>query len=493
MRTVPPSLQPPPPSLLPPSAPAPESVRAILAPLLAIILGTFMAILDTTVVNVALPTLGRVFQTDLRVLQWVITGYMLASAAVIPLAGWFSDRFGAKRMYLAVLALFTVGSVLCAAAQSGPMLVVFRVIQGLGGGMLMPIGMAFLYRVAPPDRRGAVMGAFGVPMLLGPALGPVLSGWLLEFADWRLIFLINLPTGLIALVMGLRALPSLPSQRTVGALDLPGVLLGPLAFASLSYGISESTSAGWTGASTLSGLAVGSAALLAFAARELTAAHPLIELRVFQSRDFTLAIMAQWAAVAGLFGTMFLIPLFLQQVRSYGAFDTGMYTLPQALAGAATMPIGGRLFDRFGVRVPVMSGLTLVGIAMWLLSGLTAGTTGEDLRLPLTLWGAGMGMLMMPLGTHILNSAPRELITRVTSLTGALQNVVASLAIASFATLLQARLALHLVEAGPSPAPPAQASAQAASYGDIYRLAVFALALAFVLASRLRRPSVVHR
>src|SRR5919202_941061 len=176
------------------------SVRSIAAPLFAIVLGAFMAILDNTVVNVALPTLRRVFDANLDLIQWVITCYMLAQAAVIPLAGWLGDRFGMKQAYLTSLGLFTAGSVLCAMAPSAEILVVFRVLQGLGGGMLFPLGMAYIFRLSPPDKRGAVMGVFGIPVLLGPALGPILSGWLVQFADWRFIFLINLPIGILAVL-----------------------------------------------------------------------------------------------------------------------------------------------------------------------------------------------------------------------------------------------------------------------------------------------------
>lgn len=484
------------------------SIRSILAPMLAIVIGTFMAILDTTVVNVALPTLGRVFNADLHLLQWVITGYMLAQAAVIPLSGWFGDRFGAKRMYLTAIVLFTAGSVLCAMAPSGEMLVVFRVLQGLGGGMLMPIGMSFLYRLAPPDRRGAVMGAFGVPMLLAPATGPVLSGWLLQYADWRLIFLINLPVGIIALLVGLRSLPVLAAQRTAGKLDTLGVIFGPLGFAALSYGIGESTNAGWTGATTLAGLTIGVVALVAFLVRELTVEQPLLELRVFRSRDFSLGILTQWLLMAALFGTFFLVPVFLQQVRGFGPFETGLATLPQALVAAIFMPIGGRLFDRFGARPLVVSGLVLATTALWLMSGLSATTTAADLRLPLALMGAGMGLMMMPLSTHIINSAPRHLVSRVTSLTSALQNVVSSLAIASYATYLQGRMAVHTASimagaggaagaaAGGAPVgipnaagqlPPPIAAALAASFGDTYRIAMTVAAVAVVVALTLRR------
>src|SRR5947207_13586962 len=212
-------------------APALPSSRTILIPLIAIILGTFMVILDNTVVNVALPTLGRVLNSDLSLLQWVITGYMLAQAAVIPLSGWLSDRFGAKRIYLLSLVLFTGGSALCGLAMNGEMLVTTRILQGVGGGMLMPIGMAVLYRLTPPERRGAIFGLFGLPIMIAPAVGPLLSGYLLQYADWRLIFLINLPVGVLALLVGLRVLPSIAPDRSARALDSLGVVLGPLAFA----------------------------------------------------------------------------------------------------------------------------------------------------------------------------------------------------------------------------------------------------------------------
>jgi EmrB/QacA subfamily drug resistance transporter len=465
------------------SRPLPTSIPGILATLAAIILGAFMSILDATIVNVALPTFGRVFETSLQSLQWIITGYMLASAAVIPVSGWLSDRFGSKRIYLVALVLFTAGSALCAGATSAQMLIAFRVLQGLGGGMLMPVGMAVLYRVAPPDKRGAVMGIFGIPMLLGPALGPVTSGWLLEYASWPWIFLINVPVGLLAVAIGLRSLPSFAAERTESRLDLAGLALGPLAFASLTYGISESTTAGWTGAPTVVGIGLGLVALAAFVARELTAPQPLMELRVFKSRDFTLAILTQWLMIAGLFGTFFLIPLFLQQVRGYSPFQTGLITLPNALVAACTMPLAGRLFDRFGARLPVLTGLCIVLVSMWMLTGLSAETTAFDLLLPLGVMGAGMGMAMMPLGTHVLNSAPRNLVSRVTSLTGACQNVVASLAVATFATLLQARV---IANADGGPITPA---AQGAAYGDVYRVAVLVVVIAALMTVSLRRSS----
>jgi EmrB/QacA subfamily drug resistance transporter len=349
--------------------------------------------------------------------------------------------------------------------------------------MLMPVGMAILYRLAPPDKRGAVMGIFGIPMLLGPALGPVISGWLLEFASWPWIFLINVPVGAVAVAIGLRSLPSLAAEHTESRLDTLGMILGPLAFASLTYGISESTEAGWAGRSTVTGITVGLVALAAFVARELTVRQPLLELRVFKSRDFSLAIVTNWLMIAGMFGTFFLIPLFLQQVRGYSPFQTGLITLPNALVAAMTMPLAGRLFDKVGARPPVFAGMLIVMLSFWMLSGLSANTTAFDLMVPLAVMGGGMGLAMMPLGTHVLNTAPRNLVSRVTSLTGSCQNVVASLAIASFTTLLQGRF---IANAGGGPLTP---EAQATSFGDVYGYALLVMTLAAASTLLLRRPS----
>lgn len=457
------------------------SMKGILGPMIAIVLGTIMAILDSTVVNVALPTLERVFTADLSVMQWVITGYMLAQAAVIPLAGWLSDRFSARRIYLMALALFAAGSALCALASSAPLLVGFRVLQGLGGGMLQPVGMAILYRLAPPDRRGQVMGVFGIPILIGPALGPVLSGWLVQYADWRFIFLLNVPIGIIALLIGRRVLPRLDARTAAGALDGLGAILGPAGFAALTYGISQTPTAGWTGATTLGGITLGALCLVAFAARELTTRTPLIDLNVFRSSVFVKAILTQWVSQVAMFGALFLVPLFLQQARGYGSFTTGLATLPQAVVAAIFMPIGGKMFDRFGIRLPALTGLVLVVASLYGLARVSTTTTPVDLILPLSLWGAGLGLMLMPLNTYLLNAAPRELVSRVTALTGALGTVVGSLAIASFATIYQARIDLYAAPGVAVDLP----SAMTHAFDDTFVVAAIIGASAILLAALL--------
>jgi len=482
---------------------APFRMGSVIVPLIAIIIGVFMVVLDGTAVNVALPKLVTDLHTTLPTLQWIVTGYALAQAAIIPLAGWLSDRFGAKRIFLISVALFTVGSVLCATAADSTMLIAFRVLQGLGGGAVMPVAMAYIYRISPPDKVGALMGMMGVPILFAPAIGPVLGGWLVQYASWRYIFLLNLPVGIVGLIVGFLGLPAVQRQA-VAALDRYGAILGPLAFAALSYGVSAGATS-WTSTQTIAGLTIGTVALLAFIVVELRAANPLLELRVFRSLDFSLAIVAQWVGQVALFGSLFLVPLFLQQVRGFGAFNTGLAILPQAIAAAVFMPIGGLLFDRIGARPLVAVGLGLVAASTFLLSQVTVGTQASDLILPLALAGAGMGLMFMPLTTHIINAAPRALVTRVTSLTNALQQVVSGFAIAGLSTILTARITTHVATAvgaargarhsGPAPTQAVLArlqhelvtGAMALSFDDTFRVMVVAAIIGAALGLLLRR------
>ena len=418
------------------------SVRDILGPLIAIIVGLFMVILDGTAMNVAIPTLQKDFGQGLNVVQWTVTGYALAQAAVIPLAGWLSDRFGAKRVFLISVVLFTIGSLLCGLANSVEQLIVFRVLQGIGGGMVGPIAMAFTYRLAPPGKVGAVMGMMGIPILLAPALGPIIGGWLVEYATWHWIFFINLPIGVIGVLAGLRTLPNIERQ-SVAALDMFGIILGPIAFAGLAYGVSEGAF-GWTSDKTIVGISVGAVALILFIIAELRHRNPLLELRVFRSSDFTRGIIIQWIATVALFGTMFMVPLFLQDGKGYEAFRTGLIMLPQALAAGIFMPIGGKLFDKVGARPVVVAGMSIVALAAFLLSKVSLTDSVSTILLPLSLLGAGMGLSMMPLNTHLMQSEPQNLVGRVTSLTNAAQQVWSSLAIAALITIMSSRFKSYL-------------------------------------------------
>jgi EmrB/QacA subfamily drug resistance transporter len=467
------------------------SMRSIIGPLIAIVVGIFMVILDGTAVNVALPKLQEEFNLpNFSLVQWTVIGYALAQAAVIPLAGWLSDRFGAKRIFLISIGLFTIGSLLCSLANSVETLIAFRIIQGVGGGVVIPIAMAFIYRLSPPGKVGAVMGMMGIPILLGPALGPVLAGWLVEYYSWKWIFLINIPIGIIGIILGLRTLPNIQRQMVAG-LDLLGMLLGPLAFAALVYGVSQggidpvTGKSTWTDATTLTGIGVGIVALILFIIVEMNKKNPLLELRIFRSGNFTKGIIVQWISQIAMFGTMFMVPLFLQQAKGYSPFETGLIMLPQALASGVFMPIGGKLSDRFGARPLVLAGMALTTISALLLSNISAESSIVTVMLPLALLGAGMGLFMMPLNTHLIQSAPQNLVGRVTSLTNAAQQVMMSFAIAVLMTISSTKMKDLMIETGKKKP---DLELFASSFGYTFMILVGIAIVGGLLGIMLRRP-----
>lgn len=410
---------------------------------IVVIIGSFMVMLDTTVVNIALPRIIIVFGADVQSSQYVLTGYMLALAIIMPATGYLTDTFGTKRIYLLSMLFFTLGSFLCSAAWNVPSLVLFRVIQGLGGGMLMPLSMTIIFTAVPAEQRGTVMGVFGLPMLLGPVIGPTLGGYLVEYIDWRFIFTLNIPVGVLGLLLGATLLRETETHKDLH-LDLKGFLFSGVGFASLLYGLSEASSEGWTDPRILMLLVMGSICLLFWLYTELTVDQPLVELRVFRSTTYSLATFVNFILTMGLFSTMFLLPIFLQNFRGLGAMETGILMLPQALASAITMPISGKLYDRFGPRPVVITGLLLLGYSTWELSFLNLYTSNAELTRLLVERGLGMGLCMMPIMTVLMSSIPTHLIARSSSLTNVLRQVFGSFGTAIFATTLSGRQTFHL-------------------------------------------------
>ncbi|MCL6459787.1 MAG: DHA2 family efflux MFS transporter permease subunit [Gorillibacterium sp.] len=464
----------------------PFSLRAIIPPLLAIIVGMIMVILDGTVVNVAVPKLMEYFSADLKTVQWAITGYTLALAAVIPLAGYMTDRFGSKQVFLATVTMFILGSILCSFAQTAPQLIIFRVIQGIGGGMVAPIGMAMVFKLAPANRMGSIMGMLGIPMLLAPALGPILSGWLVEYASWHWVFLINVPIGILGIILGVKFLPK-TAKKGETHLDLLGMILAPIAFSMLAYGVNQGGGTSWSSTPAILGLSIGGVALVLFVIVELLHKHPLLELRVFRSSDFSRGIILLWVTQAALFGSMLFVPLYLQQIRHFSALETGLILLPQALASGIGMPLGGRLFDKIGARPLAFVGLSIISTALYLLSGITMVTGLPFIMMALTLMGLGMGLSMMPLNTHVLNSAPREWVGRVTPLTAAAQQVVVSFAVAGMTGYLTSQTAIHInsMTKGSNPL-----SAAVLGFDDVFFLTACIAVAGIVISTILRKPKM---
>ena len=459
----------------------PFSIKTIIGPVMAVVVGMIMVILDSTVVNVAMPNLIDYFDSSVTTMQWTITAYTLALSAVIPLAGWLTDRYGAKQIFLITIVLFTLGSVLCSLAQTAEQLVLFRIIQGLGGGMVSPIGMAIIFRLAPPGKQGAIMGVLGIPMMLGPAIGPTLSGFLVEYATWHWIFLINLPIGIIALFVGMKKLPSF-ERKEVPKLDKAGMVLAPITFATLAYAVSEGGE-DWGSTETLIALIVGGVALILFIIAELRHQQPLLELRVFKSSDFTRGILVSWLSTMALFGSFLFVPMYLQLVKGFTPMQAGLMSIPQVIMSGLFMPLGGKLFDKFGARVLAIVGIGFIAGGLFLLSQVAAATAGWYVIASLMLMGAGMGLSMMPVNTHILKAAPRKLVSRVTSLTTAAQQVVVSFAIAGLSGYFASRTTHYMMSANGD-----GAGAMSSAFGDTFFFAAFLAVAGALLAIVLRRP-----
>jgi EmrB/QacA subfamily drug resistance transporter len=321
--------------------------RALLLVAGVVVLGAIMSILDTTVVNVAIKTLAASFHTTLPTIQWVATGYTLALATVIPLSGWIADRFGTKRLSMSSIALFIIGSALSGIAGSATEIIVFRVLQGLGGGMIMPAGMTILTKAAGPNRIGRVMAILGVPMMVAPILGPVLGGWLVSDVSWRWIFFINAPVGVIALIASYLVLKPDVGESSE-RLDFVDLLLASPGLALLIYGLAESNPGGFGQAKVLIPMVVGLLLLATFVRHALRSKQPLIDLRLFKDRVFTSSSITLALMVISVFGTFLLLPYYLQLVRFQSALDAGLLMIPQGVGSMLMMPVAGILSDKTG-------------------------------------------------------------------------------------------------------------------------------------------------
>jgi EmrB/QacA subfamily drug resistance transporter len=410
-----------------------------------VVIGTIMAILDATIVNVAIPTLGGDFHTSISTIQWVMTGYLLAFASVIPLTGWASGRFGAKRVWIASLLVFMVGSALAGAAWSIDALIVFRVIQGFGGGMILPVGQTILAQAAGPQRIGRVMSVVGVPMLLGPIFGPVIGGAIVDQVSWRWIFFVNLPVGLVALLLAWRLLPG-AAPRGGDKLDLRGLGLLSPGLAIFVYGMSEAGASGGFGAGrALAGIAVGLVLVALFvrhAWRRGRAA--LIDVSLFARRGFAAAAGTNLLVGIALFGALILLPLYYQIARGESPLSTGLLLMPQGFGAALAMPIAGRLTDEIGARIVIPFGvvLALVGTAAYTQVG--AHTSYVFLAGSLFVIGLGLGSTIVPSMAVAYQAVPREVVAQATSTINVIQRIAASVGTALLAVVLQRAIAADL-------------------------------------------------
>ena len=415
-------------------------------------LGLFMAVLDNTIVNVALQYMRRDFQTSQSTIEWVVTGYFLSQAAVIPAIGYLSDRIGSKTVFLAALAMFTLGSGLCALAPNEGFLIAFRVFQGLGGGALFPVAFAITFRVFSPEERGPASAVIGVPVLLAPVFGPTVGGLLTKYFDWRAIFTVNLPIGVIVFILGLVLLRGHAQEIAAGdelapnqqkGFDFVGLTLAILGTVALVYGINEA------GTYTISDLhvwpagAAGAVLLLGFVLYELRRSDPVMDVRLFRNYSFTIANVLTWALSAFLFGSLFLLPIFFENVQGRDALGTGLILGIQGIGSIVGVIAAGRLYNAIGPRPIIVIGLVLVTIATFGFINLTPGTDPSTLWPWLVIRGLGFGMSNIPLQTLALASISNQAMAKASSLVNVTRQIFSAIGLSALITYLTNQGASH--------------------------------------------------
>lgn len=412
--------------------------------LISVIFGIFMVILDSTVVNVAFPTLREEFHASLSDGQWVISLYTLALGISTPLSGFLGDRFGIKRIYLTGLLLFVAGSFICGIAPNLPILIAARAVQGFGGGIALPLGTALLFGAFKPSEQGLALGIFGIALVLAPALGPILGGWLVDANLWRFIFFINVPIGVLGAVVGWRLLREKRAER-VPAFDWLGLITSTIGFGATLYAASIAADDGWTSPKVLGFFALGGAGLIAFALVELfVVKEPLLNLRLFQKPVFLLASLVGYVSVVALFGAEFLLPLYLQTLRGKPALETGFILLPLAISAGFMTPIAGRLYDKIGPRPLMVLGFALLLVNTWQFSQLDATTEISWILLLLAVRGLALGLTVQTtLVAALAVVAPPE-VSRASALSNATRQVVQSIGVAVLATILASTLSANV-------------------------------------------------
>ena len=454
-----------------------------------VVLGMIMSILDTTIVVVALDTLRQDFHTSLSTIQWVTTGYLLAIAVVIPASGWAMDRFGARRTWIASLAVFVVGSALCGLAWSATALIAFRVIQGLGGGMIMPVGQAILARAAGPAKMGRVMGVVGVPTILGPVLGPVLGGLIVTYTSWRLIFYVNVPIGILAIVVALAVLPK-GEGHTGHRFDGVGFALLAPGLALSVYGLSQVGVSGQTFSTPKVDvlLGIGVALIAGFVVSALRKADPLVDLRLLKDRAFGIANACIFFMGAALYGAMFLLPLYYQIVRGESALVAGLMMCPQGIGAMLMMRRSGAYADRHGARGIAAVGMGISVLGTLVFTQVTATIPLAVLAVAMFVRGLGMGMSMMPITAASYASLSHAQVPRATSITSIMRQVGGSVATAVLAVVLQSAIERNTglppsATSGSSsghPLPPNLAEELARAFGTAFWWALAASAIAII-------------
>ena len=398
--------------------------------MIVLITGMFMSLLDTSIINVALPTMANDFGVDIDRIEWVVTAYNLALGVVVPLSGWLADRVGMARVYLWAMVAFSLVSGLCGLAWSLESEVVFRVLQAVPGGVLPVVTLMMVYVIVPREKLGAAMGMYGVGIAVAPAIGPTLGGYLVEFVDWRLVFFINVPIGLVGAVAAYALLAPMPPTST-RRFDTWGFLTIAFGLFALLLACSEGNSWGWTSYPVMILLVSGVLSLALFVVIQGEIDEPLIDLRVFLHWPFVNSLLLISVLSVGLFAMLIYLPIFMQEGQGIAPLRTGLLLLPEALVIAFCMPIAGMIYDRFGPRWPATIGLAIAAYGTWLLTHISPSTTEGDIIWWTCVRAVGNGLALMPIFTAGLAAIPKAYASSGSTMNNIAQRMAGSIGVAA--------------------------------------------------------------
>ncbi|HEX4247412.1 MAG TPA: DHA2 family efflux MFS transporter permease subunit [Pseudonocardia sp.] len=458
----------------PPKPPEPSTITEKWGlPLAVVVIGMFMSVLDTSIVNVAIPTMQGQFGASPDDISWVATAYTLCLGIVVPTSAWLGERLGLRRMYLISLLGFSAFSALCGTAGSLNMLIVYRILQAIPGGMIPVTCLTILYKMVPPRKLGVAMGMYGLGIVFAPGVGPALGGYLVEYVNWRLIFYINVPVGIIGAVAAIFILPKFAGTKG-RKFDLPGFVCIATAAFSLLLAVSEGQQWGWTGYRVLILLALSANMFALFAIVELAVEQPLLDIRALRHWPFVNSLLLIAIISTGMFAVLYYVPLFLQNGQGITPMNTGLVVLPQAMAMAVMMPFAGRIYDRIGARWPAMIGVLISLIGSYMMVGITADTTRPEMVLWTVVRAAGISMAFMPIMTVGLAALPPAIINSGSAISQIAQRVSNALGVAALgalATTQQAQLYADrsslITSTGPNVLPQVQSMQQGGQAGLI--------------------------
>ncbi len=418
--------------------------------LIIVMIGMVMAMLDSSIVNVSIPKIMADFGSSVADIEWVVTAYMLGFAVLMPLTAWFRDRVGHKLLYSMSLIVFTVGSLLCGLAWNLPSLIAARVIQSFGGGAMNPTGMAMIAEAFDARERGKAMGYFGVAIVLGPALGPTLGGFLTEVFGWRSVFLVNLPIGIINMIMAMEMLvPDRPGPESHKPFDMWGFVFLTIFLISFLLGMSRGETEGWTSRYIMICAALAAISFSSFIITETLVRDRIMDLGLFRHPVFSVAMLISAIRSVALFGGVFLLPLFLQQLKGLSAVQSGLILMPGTLVMALVMPVVGFITGKVSPRFLAMVGLTILAYSMFMYKDISIYMSNWDIVFPTMVRGVGMCLLMAPIMTLALNSIPRHKAGMASSMMSIIQQVGGAIGIALLSTVLDNRTKFHTNNMGP--------------------------------------------